>query len=94
MGKYFITESGFGLKSELKEWPCQGTNGKGVACYKVTEKSGDVVGAMLLEDGDTLMLTGNPNSICIDAKEVPMLGRASLGNILIKQSKINSVIKL
>ena len=47
----------------------------------------------MIDDDDTILLVGITSSICISAKEVPLLGKPSQGNILIK-NKVMSVTKI
>lgn len=88
-----FTENGFAKKSKLDEYPLQGRAGKGVMCYKPTTTTGLVVGAAMVEDSDNILLVGKTNSICISAKDIPLLTRASIGNIMIK-NRIDSIVKL
>ena len=47
-----------------------------------------------MDDTDNILILGDKNSICISAQEIPLLGRTSIGNQVIKNSKINSVSKV
>lgn len=85
--------NGVGKKVPLSEYPLQARGGKGVIAYKISPTN-RVVGAAMVDEKDNLLLIGNPNSICIPAKEVPSLTRVGLGNIMIKNSHILSVVKL
>ena len=85
--------NGVGKKVPLSEYPLQARGGKGVITYKASSTN-RVVGAAMVDEKDNLLLIGNPNSICIPAKEVPSLTRVGLGNIMIKNSHILSVVKL
>lgn len=89
-----FTQKGYGKRMTLQELPIQKRAGKGVAIYKPTNISGNIIGATMLEDNDNVLLIGKPNSICISSKDVPVLGRNSIGNIMIKNSQIISVVKL
>ena len=88
-----FSKNGFGKKTKLSEFPLQGRAGKGVLIYKPTETTGELIGAAMVDDNDNLLLTGIPNSICIPATDVPLLTRASIGNIMIK-NKLTSVVKI
>lgn len=88
-----FTEKGFGKKSKIEEFPVQGRAGKGVLIYKPTPTTGNLVGATIVNDKDNILLVGRPNSICIAATDVPQLARASVGNIMIKNTII-SVVKI
>ena len=89
-----FTEGGLGRKTALEEFPIQNRGGKGTIAYKPTESSGAVVGALMLSDEDNVLISGNYSSICISAVEVPLLGKTSAGNIMIKNNRVLSVTKI
>ena len=89
-----FTENGFGKKIKLEEFPIQGRAGKGVLIYKPTDTTGKIAGASMISDEDNVLVIGKPNCICISAKDIPELNRISMGNIMIKNSRIISVVKL
>ena len=89
-----FTENGFGKKIKLEEFPIQGRAGKGVLIYKPTDITGKIAGASMVSDEDNVLVIGKPNCICISAKDIPELNRISMGNIMIKNSRIISVVKL
>lgn len=89
-----ISEKGLGKKFAVKEAIKQKRAGKGLICYKPNEISGNVVGASLVSDEDSILLVGIPNSICISAKDIPLQSRVALGNQLIKSGKITSITKV
>ena len=88
-----FAEYGQAKKTEISEFPTQGRGGKGVIVYKTTPSTGEVVGAAMVNDDDNILLVGK-TSICIAATDVPELGRAAAGNIMIKNGNIKSVVKL
>jgi DNA gyrase subunit A len=87
------SEKGLGKKMDLSELPKQKRGGKGLVCYKTSDASGDIVGATLVNDSDLVLLVGSKNSICISAKDIPTLGRSSIGNQLLKGT-VSSVSKV
>ena len=89
-----FSQSGLSKKFGLEELPVQKRAGKGLMCYKPTDSTGNVAAAALVEDADNVLILGDKSSICIEAKEIPSLGRASIGNQVIKNSKIISVSKV
>ena len=89
-----FAHSGLSKKFDLSELPLQKRAGKGLICYKPTDATGLVSAAALVEDGDSVLILGDKSSICIEAKEIPELGRVSIGNQVIKNSKIISVSKV
>lgn len=80
-------------KTNIDEFPLQARAGKGVVAYKVSPATGDVIGATMINDEDNILLVGK-TSICVAATDIPQLGRAATGNIMIKNGQINSVTKL
>ncbi len=89
-----FVSGGMAKKFNLSELPVQKRAGKGLMCYKPTDSTGKVAAATLVEDGDCVLILGDKSSICIEATEIPELGRASIGNLVIKNSKILSVSKV
>lgn len=85
-----FSKVGYAKKTSLDEFPVQGRGGKGLRCTSNT----DIIGAALISNEDNLLLCGIPNSICISATDIPALGRASLGNVMIKNSIVKKVVKI
>ncbi|MBP7928086.1 DNA gyrase subunit A [Patescibacteria group bacterium] len=82
-----ITQKGYGKKTSLKEYKTQNRAGSGILTYKVTSKTGLVVAARGIRNGestDLLIATESGMFIRVDAKQVPVLGRATQGVRLIK----------
>jgi DNA gyrase subunit A len=88
-----FTSKGMGKKTSLDELPYQGRGGKGILIYKPSASTGEVVGATMIDNEDSVLLVGKPGSICISSKDIPLLSRASQGNIMLKGT-VNSVVKL
>lgn len=89
-----VTAYGQGKRVMLKDFPVQGRDGKGTICYKPTDSTGLLVSSCLVEDSDNLLISGDNTTICISAGDLPTLGKASIGNILIKGNTVMSVTKL
>lgn len=89
-----FSQTGLTKKFGLEELPVQKRAGKGLMCYKPTPATGKVAAAALVEDGDNILIIGDKTSICVEASEIPALSRPSVGNIVIKNSKILSVSKV
>lgn len=89
-----FTSKGLMAQTELDEFPCQGRGGKGLMIYKPKESTGNIIGALMLNEEDNILAIGRPNSICISAREVPTIKRGGAGNLMIKDSIITSVVKL
>ena len=80
-------------KTNIDEFPLQAKAGKGVVAYKVSPATGNVIGATMINDEDNILLVGK-TSICVAATDIPLLGRAATGNIMIKGTQVNSITKL
>lgn len=89
-----FSETGLGKKILPKEAVTQKRGGKGLICYKTTEATGPVRAAAMVSDEDTLLVVSNKTSICIAATDIPALGRASIGNQMIKNGKVITVSKV
>ena len=89
-----FSESGLGKRCALTEIPLQKRSGKGLACYKPTASTGNVAAAALVANEDSVLICGDKSSLCLSAAEIPSLGRASVGNQLIKNNKVLSVSKV
>lgn len=89
-----FTTSGLGKKVELKEFPSQNRGGRGTYVYKPTEGTGEVVGAAMLDDNDNILIVGNYSSICVSAKDVPLVGKTAIGNIMVKNNRVISITKI
>ena len=89
-----FVESGLGKKISLDEFVTQKRGGKGIITYKTNEKTGDVTSAALISDEDNLLVCGLASSICVSATEIPSAGRVSIGNQILKGTKLLSVTKV
>ncbi len=78
------SENGMGKRTELEEFNIQHRGGKGVKCYKITEKTGDVVGVKAVTDEHEIMMITNEGIIIqIPMSDVSTLGRITSGVKLI-----------
>ena len=89
-----FSENGLGKKILPKETITQKRAGKGVVCYKISDTTGPVRAAMLVSDEDNILLVGDKTSICISATDIPAMGRATIGNQMIKNGKVIAASKV
>ena len=95
-----VSEFGMGKRTAVEDFSVQHRGGKGVKCYKITEKTGDVVGAKAVEDGTEVMLITNEGIIIrINVDDISILGRVTSGVKLMnldstKKIKIASIAKV
>ena len=82
-----ISEKGYGKRSGVEEYRQQNRGGKGLITYKVSEKTGNLVGCTLVtDDDDLLIITDSGVIIRVSATEIPTLSRATSGVRLMKAS--------
>jgi DNA gyrase subunit A len=75
-----VSENGMGKRTPIEEFSPQRRGGKGVLCYRITEKTGDIVGAKLVEDEhDLLLITTEGIVIRIAANDISVIGRNTSG---------------
>lgn len=89
-----FTSGGLGKKMKMSDFTIQNRAGKGVSIYKNSITSDNLVGATIVSNDDNILLIGKPNSICISSNDIPLLTKAGMGNIMIKNSKISKIVKL
>ena len=92
-----ITENGFGKRTELDEYRVQIRGGKGVITYKVTAKTGKIVGIKIVtENDDVMMITDTGTVIRLEVKEISVLGRSTQGVTLMRtnEGKVVSIERI
>ena len=83
-----VSENGMGKRTYLDEFTVQKRGGKGVKCYKITEKTGDVIGVKAVnDDHEIMMITTGGIIIQIPMNDVSTLGRITSGVKLINLDK-------
>ena len=92
------SEKGMGKRTAMEEFSPQNRGGKGVKCYKITEKTGNVVGIKAVDEDDEIMII-NTDGIVIRMKcsTISILGRITSGVKLInlqESDKIASIAKV
>ena len=79
-----VSENGMGKRTYLDEFTVQKRGGKGVKCYKITEKTGYVVGVKAVDDDhEIMMITTAGTIIQLRVAEISKLGRITSGVKLI-----------
>ena len=92
-----ITENGFGKRTELEEYRVQNRGGKGVITYKVTPKTGEIVGIKIVTGVEDIMLVTDTGTIIrLNSGEVSVLGRATQGVTLMRtnEGRVVSIEKI
>ena len=90
-----ITEHGFGKRTELSEYRVQNRGGRGVITYKVTPKTGNIVGIRIAKgDEDVMMITDKGTIIRLKVEEISILGRATQGVTLMRTNDGGKVVSI
>ncbi|GLB29160.1 DNA gyrase subunit A [Lacrimispora amygdalina] len=88
-----VSENGMGKRTPIEEFTPQRRGGKGVLCYKITEKTGDIVGAKLVQDDhDLLLITTEGIVIRISVNDISVIGRNTSGVKLMNIDQDSDII--
>ena len=87
-----VSENGLGKRTYLDEFTVQNRGGKGVKCYKITEKTGDVVGVKAVTDDHEIMMIPSAGTIIqLRMEDISILGRITSG---VKMINLENGIKV
>ena len=90
-----VSEKGYGKRTTLDEFHNQFRGGKGVKCYKITEKTGNVVGVKAVNDDNEIMMITNAGIIIqLRMDEISVHGRVTSGVKMINLDKGVTVAKI
>ena len=92
-----ITENGFGKRTELEEYRVQNRGGRGVITYKITPKTGEIVGIKIVSGTeDVILITDTGTIIRLNSGEISVLGRSTQGVTLMRTNdgKVVSIEKI
>ena len=87
-----VSENGMGKRTSISEFTCQNRGGKGVKCYKITEKTGNVIGAKAVnEENEIMMITTEGIIIRTPCSGISVMGRITSG---VKLMDVDGEIKV
>ena len=95
MGEHMliVSANGYGKRTAFDEFKLQNRGGKGVKAYKITDKTGEVVGAKAVSPGDEIMMITNEGIIIrMGVDDISILGRVTLGVKLMNTGKDDDVV--
>ncbi len=88
-----VSEKGMGKRTSIDDFTVQRRGGKGVKCYKISEKTGNVVGVKAVTDEQEIMIiTTEGIVIQIEVKDISLLGRITSGVKLINLDKESDIL--
>ncbi len=90
-----ISENGFGKRTLVSQYSLQHRGGKGVITYKVSDKTGKLVGARIVKDGDEMILI-NSNGIVIrlNVAGISTTSRNTMGVTLMKNGEGDNIVAI
>ena len=90
-----VSENGLGKRTRMEEFAAQQRGGKGIKCYKINERSGNVVGAKAVNENQEIMIITTEGIIIrIPVDGISMLGRITSGVKLINMDEDISVASI
>lgn len=89
-----IMEHGYGKKSKLKEFKTQGRGGSGIKIAEVTKKTGKIASSQVIPPDckEIIVTSGKGQVVRIDIGQIPTIGRATQGVIIMRFSKENDIV--
>ncbi len=94
-GEYIliVSANGMGKRTPFTEFKLQNRGGKGVKCYKITERTGEVVGAKAVNDGNEIMMITNEGIVIrMFVDDISVLGRVTLGVKLMNTGNKDDIV--
>jgi DNA gyrase subunit A len=90
---FLITEFGYGKRTEFDNFTPHGRGTRGQTCYKVSPKTGEIVGVLTVRRRDDLVcITSQGNTIKLRQKEIPVLGKAAMGVHIVNIERPDQVV--
>ena len=90
-----ISEKGFGKRTDISEYTLQHRGGKGIITYKVSEKTGCVVGARIVKNEDELMLINSDGIVIrLNVAEISTTSRNTMGVTLMKTGEDVNIVAM
>lgn len=90
---FTITENGYGKRTRVDDFPVHGRGGQGVIAIQTSERNGAVVGAVLVNENDELMLISDGGTLVrTKVDEISVLGRNTQGVIVIRLGSKEKVV--
>lgn len=88
-----VSANGMGKRTPFSDFKLQNRGGKGVKCYKITEKTGEVIGAKAVNNGNEIMMITNEGIIIrMFVDDISILGRVTLGVKLMNTGNDNDIV--
>ena len=90
-----MTENGFGKRTAITDYAVKGRGGLGVISIQTTERNGNVVGAVAVDEDDEIMLISDQGTLIrTPVNDVSVLGRNTQGVTLVKLGEEEHLVSL
>lgn len=90
---FVVTEAGFAKRTPVEEYRLQGRGGFGIKVAKITEQRGDLVGGLIVSEGDDVFVVMEMGKVVRSkVDEVPAKGRNTMGVVFAKPGKKDRII--
>jgi DNA gyrase subunit A len=90
---FLITENGFGKQVEFDAFVRHGRGTRGQTCYKLSDKTGEIVGVLTGHRRDDIVcITSQGQTLKLHLKEIPVVGRAAMGVRVLNIEKPDQVV--
>ncbi len=87
-----VSEKGMGKRTSMEEFTPQRRGGKGVKCYKINAKTGNVIGMKAVNDENQIMIISTEGIVIrMECEEISQLGRITSGVKLIRMDEANDI---
>ena len=88
-----LSENGYGKRTEYSNFAVHGRATRGQIIYKSTEKTGELIGALSVQEEDDLVcITSQGNTIKLKLKEIPVMGKTAMGVRVVNIQKPDAVV--
>lgn len=92
---FVVTEGGYAKRTDVEEYRVQGRGGLGIKVGKFVEDRGELVGAMIVEEGEEVLVVMSSGNVVRSAVSgVPARGRDTMGVIFAKPRKKDRILKV
>lgn len=90
-----ISENGFGKRTPVEEYTLHGRGGKGMLTYKISDKTGRIVGARVVQNEDEMMLINTSNvAIRLNVADISVTSRNAMGVTLMRTLEEEKVVAI
>ena len=90
-----VSENGFGKRTSIEEYRAQIRAGKGIKTYNIADKTGDIVGAQMVNEDDEMMIINSDGVLIrLRVNEISLFGRVTSGVKLMKTDDEVNVVSI